>query len=163
MTINIRATALAGFGLIEVMVALLLIAVMAAALLPLSQRYLSAGRDGRQREVALRLAESKLDELRHFAQQHQPQLITSGESNQLVMDTEFSLNWTVTSANWNYEQQAWQSAVVDASFSGKQEVLVQVAWLDADEQVQSFSLQTAMVALPTLAVGPFGLSPLTLD
>ena len=163
MTINKRATALAGLGLIEVMVALLLIAVMAAALLPLSQRYLSVNLDGRQREVALRLAESKLDELRHFAQQHQPQLITSGESSRLIMDAEFSLNWTVSSANWNYGQQVWQSAAVDGSFSGKQEVLVKVAWLDASEQEQSFSLQTAMVALPTLAVGPFGMSPLTLD
>lgn len=160
---NKRVPAVAGFGLIEVMLALLLIAVMAAGLIPLSQRYVSVGRDGRLREVALRLAESKLDELRHLAQQHQPQLINPGESRRLIMHTEFSLHWTVRSANWRSGAQAWQSAVVDDTFNGKQEVLVKVTWLGADEQEQVFSLQSAMVALPTLTAGPFGRRPTLLD
>ena len=143
-----------GFGLIEVMVALVLIAVMAAALLPLSQRYLSVSQDGRKREVALRLAESKLDELRHFAQQHQPQLIVSGESSERVMETEFSLNWTVSAFHWSPLQQVWLSAT--AVDGGKIEVLVTVDWHNSHDQPQSFSLSTAMVALPTLSAGPFG-------
>lgn len=148
-----------GFGLIEVMVALVLIAVMAAALLPLSQRYLSISRDGRQREVALRLAESKLDELRHFAQQNQPQLIVSGEESQLIMHTEFSLDWAVHAFNWSSPLQAWQPAVTDAQFGGKQDVLVTVAWHNSLNEPKDFTLQTALVALHTLTAGPFGSRP----
>ncbi|WP_319783353.1 type II secretion system protein [Oceanisphaera sp. IT1-181] len=148
-----------GFGLIEVMVALVLIAVMAAALLPLSQRYLSISRDGRQREVALRLAESKLDELRHFAQQNQPQLVVSGEGSQFIMHTEFSLDWAVHAFNWSSSQQAWQPAVTDAQFSGKQDASVTVAWHNTQGEPQTFTLQTALVALPTLTAGPFGSRP----
>lgn len=148
-----------GFGLIEVMVALVLIAVMAAALLPLSQRYLTISRDGRQREVALRLAESKLDELRHFAQQNQPQLIVSGEDSQFIMHTEFSLDWTMHAFNWSPSQQAWQPAVVDAQFGGKQDVSVTVVWHNSQSEPQTFTLQTALVALPTLTAGPFGGRP----
>ncbi|MGO4998084.1 type IV pilus modification PilV family protein [Oceanisphaera sp. W20_SRM_FM3] len=143
-----------GFGLIEVMVALVLIAVMAAALLPLSQHALSISRDERQREVALRLAESKLDELRHLAQQNQPQLITSGESRQWVMDTEFSLDWSVSAFHWSAVQQAWLPAT--AVLRDKIQVLVIVGWRDSHDRPQSFSLSTAMVALPTLTAGPFG-------
>ena len=145
-----------GFGLIEVMVALVLIAVMAAALLPLSQRYLTASRDARQLEVALRLAESKLDELRHFAQQNQPQLLVSGDGVQQVMLSEFSLQWTVQSFNWQPTPQAWQPAANGAQFSGKHQVLVTVTWLNSHDEPQSFSLSTAMVALPTLTAAPFG-------
>ena len=143
-----------GFGLIEIMVALVLIAVMAAALLPLSQHALSVSRDGRQREVALRLAESKLDELRHLAQQNQPQLMTSGDSTQRVMETEFSLDWTVSAFHWSAMQQVWlPSTALDG---GKTEVLVTVVWQDSHERPQSFSLSSAMVSLPTLTAGPFG-------
>ena len=144
-----------GFGLIEVMVALVLIAVMAAALLPLSQRYLSASRDGRQLEVAVRLAESKLDELRHLAQQNQPQLIVSGHQQRQVIDSEFSLDWTVSALKWSPAVQAWQSAA-DAELNGKQNVLVTVTWSNSRDELQSFSLQTALVALPSLVAGPFG-------
>ena len=145
-----------GFGLIEVMVALVLIAVMAAALLPLSQRYLTASRDARQLEVALRLAESKLDELRHLAQQNQPQFLVSGDGVQQVMHSEFSLSWTVQSFNWQPGPQTWQPAVNGADFQGLHRVAVTVTWLNSQDQPQSFSLNTAMVALPTLTAGPFG-------
>ena len=55
-----------GFGLIEVMIAFIVVAITAGSLLQLNKSYLEYSRDGRNREVALRLAESKLDELRYF-------------------------------------------------------------------------------------------------
>lgn len=158
------SVALAGFGLIEVLVAMLLIAVMAAALLPLSQRYLTASRDGRQTEVALRLAESKLDALRHLNQQSghgsslQPQpLPASGQDSVLVMDVEFTRTWTVSSARWSPAQQAWLAS--PATESGKQAIGVTVSWQNSQGQRQFFSLNSAMAALSHLEPGPLGARP----
>lgn len=145
-----------GFALIEVMIAFILLSIMAAGLLPLSQRYLTYSRDGRDREIAMRLAESKLDELRHLAYLNQSSMIVSGQSTQTMSNTAFSLNWTVTAFDWNPTQQAWQSVIADEYFSGKKDVSVTITWLDTRDADQSLVLNTALVALPTLSAGPFG-------
>lgn len=146
-----------GVGLVEVMLAMLLIAVMAATLLPLSQRQLKMHRDARYWEVALGLAESRLEELRHLAQQHQPQLLISGEVETQRMHTFFTVSWTVNTYRWHLSQNGWQISSTPLAVGNKHQLKVTVVWQDSQAQTQSISLHTAAVALPTLSQGPFGL------
>lgn len=144
-----------GFGLIEVMLAFVLVSLMAASLLQLSKRYLEYSRDGRHREVALRLAESKLDELRHLAYLNQAALITGGQSSLTLAQARFELSWTAHALHWSRAQQAWQATANPVS-PGKIDVSVTVIWHNAAGEPHRFELQSALVALPTLTAGPFG-------
>lgn len=55
-----------GFGLLEILITLVLLGVGVAGLVALARNMISAAQEGRRYEVAMRLAESKIDELRSF-------------------------------------------------------------------------------------------------
>src|SRR5690606_20249529 len=55
-----------GFGLLEILITLVLLGVGVAGLVAMSRGILGASQDGRRYEVAMRLAESKLDDFRTF-------------------------------------------------------------------------------------------------
>ncbi|WP_298720057.1 prepilin-type N-terminal cleavage/methylation domain-containing protein [uncultured Oceanisphaera sp.] len=139
-----------GFGLIEVLLAFIVVAVTAGSLLQLNKSYLEYSRDGRSREVALRLAESKLDEIRYFKDQQGYQDITGGTESTILDGVTYDLGWTVDDVGW--DGTAW---VKNPTISGKKEVAVTVDWNDTGVP-QSFTL--ASVVSPNLSTsgGPFG-------
>ncbi|GAA3708721.1 prepilin-type N-terminal cleavage/methylation domain-containing protein [Oceanisphaera sediminis] len=141
-----------GFGLIEVLLAFIVVAVTAGSLLQLNKVYLEYSRDGRSREVALRLAESRLDELRYFKDQQGYQDITGGTESTTLDGVTYDLGWTVDDYGW--DGTAW---VKNPTISGKKEVAVTVDWNDTGAP-QSFTL--ASVVSPNLSIdgGPFGSS-----
>ncbi|ART80055.1 type IV pilus modification PilV family protein [Oceanisphaera avium] len=145
-----------GVSLIEVMIAMLLISIMAATLLPLHQQRLRNSRDDRALETAMRLAESKLDELRQFAKLKQWQLLASGEEETEIGQVSFTVNWTTHAYQWQPESHSWLAAVAIQQQGNKHQLAVTVTWQNSMEQPQSFNLQAAVVVMPTLNTGPFG-------
>jgi Tfp pilus assembly protein PilV len=121
-----------GFGLLEVMIAFILVAVTAGTLLQLNKVYLEYSRDGRYREVALRLAESKLDELRGFDSIADYQAIVGSSSPESVQvdDTDYAIEWEVTDYGW--DGSAWVTPPPSGVASGKKEIEIAVGWSQSD-------------------------------
>lgn len=127
-----------GFGMIEVVLAFIIVTVTAGTLLQLNKIYLEYSRDGRYREVALRMSESKLDELRSFNSAFEYQAIDSGSELIAMPDgMEYDISWDVTDQ-------------VD-----KKLVVVTVSWQGA-YSVDSFSLESVIVPNLSITNGPFG-------
>ncbi|GHA08602.1 prepilin-type N-terminal cleavage/methylation domain-containing protein [Oceanisphaera arctica] len=146
-----------GFGLIEVLIAFIVVAVTAGSLLQLNKNYLEYSRDGRSREVALRLAESKLDELRYFRDKQGYQNIAGGTESTELDGVTYDLDWTVDDYGWDAANTQWATPPPTGIPSGKKEVAVTVDWNDTGVP-QSFTLSS--VVSPSLSVesGPFGSS-----
>ncbi|MBR9856589.1 MAG: hypothetical protein GYB38_02670 [Gammaproteobacteria bacterium] len=142
-----------GFGLIEVMIAFIVVAVTAGSLLQLNKSYLEYSRDGRNREVALRLAESKLDELRYFRNLQGYQNIVSGSESTALDGVTYELDWTVDDYGW--DGSAWMSPLLSGITSGKKEVTVTVDWDDPGVK-QNFTLASVISPNQSLGGGPFG-------
>ncbi|WP_116475054.1 prepilin-type N-terminal cleavage/methylation domain-containing protein [Zobellella maritima] len=133
----------AGFGLVEVVIAFIVVAVTAGSLLQLNKVYLEYSRDGRSREVALRLAESKLDELRHFNDKLGYQNISGGSQTTVSNGVTYNLGWTVTDYGWDTINTKWTTPLPSGTTSGKKEVAVTVDWSDNGEP-QSFTLSSVV-------------------
>ncbi|AEY00720.1 type IV pilin [Oceanimonas sp. GK1] len=146
-----------GFGLIEVMLAFIIVAATAGTLLQLNKTYLEYSRDGRSREVAMRLAESKLDELRRFQSRTGFDAIVSGSDSVSLDNIDYGRSWTVTPYAWNSASSAWATPPPANVEIGKKEVAVTVTWTDAGE-AQSFSLDSVISPNTPASGGPFGTS-----
>ncbi|WP_375057060.1 prepilin-type N-terminal cleavage/methylation domain-containing protein [Zobellella sp. DQSA1] len=145
----------AGFGLVEVVIAFILVAVTAGSLLQLHKVYLEYSRDGRYREVALRLAESKLDELRGFGRIADYQAIASSSAPESVRvdDTDYAIEWGVIDYVW--DGGAWVTPLPSGVASGKKAIDITVGWSQPDG---GGSLRLESVLSPHLSIGsgPFG-------
>lgn len=144
-----------GFGLIEVMIAFIVVAVTAGSLLQLNKSYLEYSRDGRNREVALRLAESKLDELRYFRDQQGYQNITGGTQSTALNGVTYDLVWTVNDVGWDAANTQWVTPRPTGIASGKKEIAVTVDWNDIGAP-QSFTLASVVSPNQSISGGPFG-------
>ncbi|MGO1247007.1 MAG: type IV pilus modification PilV family protein [Oceanisphaera sp.] len=143
-----------GFGLIEVMIALVILALTAGSLLQLSQQYLSYSRDGRAREVALRLVESRLDELRHQQASQGYNSLASGSDMRTLMDINFTINWTVQDQMWSATQGLWLASA--SVISDKKDVSVSLTWQDSQGELNSITLASAIAPISAIYAGPFG-------
>ncbi|PSJ39295.1 hypothetical protein C7I36_12655 [Zobellella taiwanensis] len=144
-----------GFGLLEVMIAFILVAVTAGTLLQLNKVYLEYSRDGRYREVAMRLAESKLDELRGFDNITDYQAIVGSSAPESVQvdDTDYAIEWEVTDYGW--DGSAWVTPPPSGVASGKKEIEIAVGWSEPESDEV---LLAESVLSPNLSIssGPFG-------
>lgn len=128
----------AGFGLIEVMLAFIIVAVTSGALLQLNKVYLEYSRDGAYREVAIRLAESRLDELRTFSSEVEYAAVTSG--------TEL-----ITAHNGISYGVSWDINELDH----RKDVVITVSWHDPGG-TKSLVMESTIAPNLSVASGPFG-------
>lgn len=129
-----------GFGLVEVFISFLLVAGTAGVLLQLHKVYLEYSRDGGYREVALRLAESKIDEIRNTDSLSAFNSLPNGGTEQRVIDNmTFDLDWTISPVGSLMEK----------------EVDVDVSWT-VDTTLQTFSLSSRVVPQLQIIEGPVG-------
>lgn len=145
----------AGFGLLEVLIAFIVVAVTAGALLQLNKVYLEYSRDGRYREVALRLAESKLDELRSFHTVGGYQNIDSSATPEQVVvdDIGYEVSWIVTDYAWDGSD--WVTPLPSGTPSGKKEIAVGVGWSNAGGE-QALAIDSIVSPSLSISSGPFG-------
>lgn len=127
-----------GFGLIEVFISFFIIAVTAGSLLSLNKTYLEYIRDGRSREVAIRLAESRLDDLRIFKNMAEYEALADGSETLSIDDVSYDVVWSVVS----------NGAVKD--------VYVEVFWIGAGGDSESVSLSSSITPNLSVTRGPFG-------
>ncbi|OIN10366.1 type IV pilus modification PilV family protein [Oceanisphaera psychrotolerans] len=144
-----------GFGLIEVLIAFIVVAVTAGSLLQLNKNYLEYSRDGRSREVALRLAESRLDELRYFRDKQGYQDIAGGTESTVLDGVTYDLGWTVDDYGWDAANTQWVTPPPSGVASGKKEIAVTVDWNDTGAP-QSFTLSSVVSPSLSAESGPFG-------
>ncbi|OYD24737.1 type II secretion system protein [Oceanimonas baumannii] len=144
-----------GFGLIEVMLAFVIVAATAGTLLQLNKTYLEYSRDGRNREVAMRLAESKLDELRRFQHRAGFTAIDSGSDSLSLDGIEYHRNWTVTAYTWNSASSAWNMTSASDKNTAKKQVAVTISW-NVQGEPFSFSLNSVISSTIPAIAGPFG-------
>jgi type II secretory pathway pseudopilin PulG len=128
----------AGFGLIEVMLAFIIVAVTSGALLQLNKVYLEYSRDGAYREVAIRLAESRLDEFRTFSSEAEYAAVTSG--------TEL-----ITAHNGMSYEVSWDIN----ELVHRKDVVITVSWNDPGG-TKSLVMESTIAPNLSVASGPFG-------
>lgn len=127
-----------GFGLIEVLIAFVVVSVTAGALLQLNKVYLDYVRDGGYREVAIRLAESRLDKMRNFDSELEYEAITDG--SEILTDKNniaYNVSWEVN------------------DLYNKKNVLVVVTWDDGVGE-KKFSIESIVSPNLFAKSGPFG-------
>ncbi|TFF79568.1 prepilin-type N-terminal cleavage/methylation domain-containing protein [Aeromonas taiwanensis] len=129
-----------GFGLLEILITLVLLGVGVAGLVSLARGMLSTAREGGRYEIAMRLAESKLDEFRNFneVRTSTPPLtaykdIATGSGSQSLSNDSYSVNWTVTNQFLN--SGVWsttQPATYLYDYPERKRIVVRVTWNDND-------------------------------
>lgn len=151
-----------GFGLLEILITLVLLGVGVAGLVAMSRGLLGTSQDGRRYEVAMRLAESKLDEFRTFngvvsAVSPLTAYISIAAGSTTTTPTNgggsYSLSWTVSNQYWNGT--GW-SATMPAgylyTYPGRKIINVTVGWSDSAGQARSLLLSGAVS--PTESLPP---------
>lgn len=144
-----------GFGLIEVTVALVLIAVTAGSLLQLSKHYLNYARESVGREMALRLLESKLDTFKNSRTLNEYQAISSGSEQQVLAEYTFNLSWEVSEWSWDKDSEQWYAGAEDPAVS-KKDIQLFIAWQDGHAEPQQLFMKTSVTFITPLIAGPFG-------
>ncbi|MBY6095050.1 prepilin-type N-terminal cleavage/methylation domain-containing protein [Ferrimonas balearica] len=142
-----------GFGLIEVLIAALVIGLGIAALTRLQGDFLKATSSTSQREVALKLAHAKLDDLRSFSFDDgvggfnfadiannaggRSDELTAG-NNVVYKSHNFALSWQVT--DYKLEGGAYVATTDPADTVEQKAIVVNVSWTDANGRSQTLSL-----------------------
>lgn len=149
-----------GFGLLEILITLVLLGVGVAGLVVMSRSLLNTSQDSRRYEVAMRLAESKLDAFRTFngvVSATSPltayNSITAGTSTTTPADGggTYALSWAVSNQYWNG---AWQTTIPAGylyAYPGRKIINVTVSWNDSTGQSRSLLLSGAISPAESLA------------
>lgn len=140
-----------GFGLLEILITLVLLGVGVTGLVAMSRGVLGTSQDGRRYEVAMRLAESKLDEFRTFngvvsavAPLKAYNSIVNGNSTTTKEEGTYNVSWIVSNQYWNG---GWQTAKPTGylySYPGRKVINVTVGWSDSAGQARSLLLSGAV-------------------
>ncbi|HHQ4777923.1 TPA: type IV pilus modification PilV family protein [Aeromonas veronii] len=154
-----------GFGLLEILITLVLLGVGVAGLVAMSRSLLNTSQDSRRYEVAMRLAESKLDAFRTFngvVSAVSPltayNSIAAGSSSATPPDGggTYALTWSVSNQYWNGS--AWQTAIPAGylrAYPGRKVVNVTVSWSDSVGQSHSLLLSGAVSPVESLTQNQF--------
>ena len=141
-----------GFGLLEILITLVLLGVGVAGLVSLARGMLSTAREGGRYEIAMRLAESKLDEFRNFNEIRTatPPLtaykdISTGSSSQSLSNDNYGVSWTVSNQYLNGG--VWSTtkpATYLYDYPERKRVEVTVTWNDNDGSARMLQLAGAI-------------------
>lgn len=139
-----------GFGLLEILVTLVVLGVAVVGLVVLSKSALTASQDGRRYEIAMRLAESKIDEFRNFnslvtatAPLTAYDAIASGNVTKSQSGDSYTLVWTVTNQYWNGATSAWQNTAPAGyllNYPGRKQIYTRVNWTNSGGVTASVTL-----------------------
>lgn len=139
-----------GFGLFEILVTLVVLGVGVVGLVVLSKSALTASQDGKRYEVAMRLAESKIEEFRNFnslvtatAPLTAYAAITSGNATKSQSGDSYTLVWTVTNQYWNGSTSAWQNTAPAGyllNYPGRKQINTTVSWTNSEGATLSVAL-----------------------
>ena len=139
-----------GFGLFEILVTLVVLGVGVVGLVMLSKSTLTASQDGRRYEIAMRLAESKIEEFRNFnslvtatAPLTAYTAIASGNTTKSQSGDSYTLAWTVANQYWNGATSAWQNTAPAGyllNYPGRKQINTTVSWTNSEGVTTSVAL-----------------------
>lgn len=141
-----------GFGLLEILITLVLLGVGVAGLVSLAKGMLGTAREGGRYEIAMRLAESRLDEFRNFnaVRTASPPLtaykdITAGNGSQPLSNDSYGLSWMVS--DQYLDGGAWTTtkpATYFYDYPQRKLIVVTVTWDDNSGDQRSLQLAGAI-------------------
>ncbi|MGU5595076.1 type IV pilus modification PilV family protein [Aeromonas sanarellii] len=143
-----------GFGLLEILIAMVVLGVAVAGLVTFSKSALVASQDGRRYEIAMRLAESKLDEFRNFNSPTSATapltayngITTNSTGTTLTQSGDgYTVTWDAKDQYWNTATSAWQNSAPSgytAPTSGQKVVTVTVRWKDSENKDKNLQLSS---------------------
>ncbi|MFM4669629.1 prepilin-type N-terminal cleavage/methylation domain-containing protein [Aeromonas media] len=147
-----------GFGLLEILITLVVLGVAVAGLVSLSKSALTASQDGRRYEIAMRLAESKIDEFRNFHSEADYNAIANGSASKTMSNDLYTLTWTKTDKYWNSATSAWQNTAPAGYLlptSGRKQITTTVSWINSTGQLTSVALTGDVSPVEALTSGGF--------
>lgn len=136
------ASTITGIALIEALVALIVVSVGLLGLVKLETVLIASSADARARAEAMTLAQSKLDQLRHYVLQGEHFVLTGSPSTCAEGTVVTDGSDTATGVNVPLFTRTW--AVTPDCTNQRHRILVTVAWADADNAAQSVNLNTVM-------------------
>ncbi len=148
-----------GFGLIEILIAVFIVAFGVLAVGKLQVNLLSTSNTNLARQEAIKIAQNRMDELRNYFNS-----LDDGTPQTLINDTTFSKNFTAKSDVTVNGQNAvfTLSESFDEYGSGNAKIVVVVSWtgLDGDETINlasdiSFQSSSSLVGESNGRVDPF--------
>lgn len=143
-----------GFGLLEILITMVVLGVAVVGLVAFSKSALMASQDGRRYEIAMRFAESKIDELRNFnasVSATAPLIAYNPISSNLTGTTltqsgdDYKVTWSVTDKYWNNVTSVWQNTPPSgytASTPGQKTIMVTVSWKNSENQDKNLQLSS---------------------
>ena len=137
---------LSGFSLIEVIIAFLVIAMGSASLVQLHRGYLRQENNSTQREEAMHLAESKLDDLRNFdVLRSATDKIAYQDIGNNTGGTIVAGNRTLTTGSFNLSWSCrFGSTAPCPVLAIRKDITVTVSWTQSDNSARSLSLSSSI-------------------
>ncbi|WOQ13910.1 type IV pilus modification PilV family protein [Aeromonas media] len=138
-----------GFGLLEILITMVVLGVAVVGLVVFSKSALVASQEGRSYEIAMRLAESKLDEFRNFNSATTAaipftaynDISTNSTGTKLTQyGVDYYITWVAKDQYWNKASSVWQDSPpsgYSAPTSGQKVVTVTVTWQGKQLQLSS--------------------------
>jgi len=137
-----------GFGLLEILITLVVLGIGIVGLVAMSKSVLKVSQDGRRYEIAMRLAESKLDEFRNFngvvtatAPLTAYNQIASASAAVTLAGESYDVAWGVTNQYLNGS--VWQGTPPTGyrlNYPGRKAITVTVGWSDSEGEPRSLQL-----------------------
>ncbi|WP_115717420.1 prepilin-type N-terminal cleavage/methylation domain-containing protein [Gallaecimonas mangrovi] len=143
-----------GFGLIEVMIAIVVIGIGVAGLVTLQKVFLRNSSENITRSVAMELAKGKLEDFRRFDDVTDGTTnyvdIVSGSDSLTVSGQTFNRSWTVADLYYDAATGSWSATKPNGAVSSDQKLItINVAWSNingSDSVVLNSSLSATSTA-----------------
>jgi type IV pilus modification protein PilV len=140
-----------GIGLIEVLIALFIVAIGILSLTQMYGSFMQSTADNKARSEAIAIAQSRLENMRNYMHA----VSTRDEFNTLYADGSNSNSATINGINTVFTRQE-----TIASAGEMKNISVSVLWSDPTGTAQSVSLDTELTYTPPGVSGLLGLAPL---
>ena len=155
MTIRNSSRFAAGFSLLEVLIAVVVLSFGLLALTALQSRIFQASAEAKAQSVALELAKSKMEDMRSFMSMGQYQALVSGNDSSTVDGTTYRRDWTVKRfavpvGGTTFQQYGTLTGNLPATYSPNREfktVTMAVTWTDASGQNRAVRMEDAIAGI----------------
>ncbi len=152
MIIRNSSRSVAGFSLLEVLIAVVVLSFGLLALTALQSRIFQASAEAKAQTVALALAKGKIEDMRSFMSMAQYQGLTTGSDTSTQDGITYSRSWTVRRfavpvGGTTFQQYGTLTGALPAAYAPNREfktVELAVTWTDASGQSRSARMEDAI-------------------
>lgn len=156
MSIQTSPRSIAGFSLLEVLIAVVVLSFGLLALTALQSRIFQASAEAKAQSIALSLAKTKVEDMRSFMNMAQYEALSSGTDASTTLDgTSYARSWTVRRyavpvGGTSFQQYGTVTGTLPAAYAPNREfktVEVAVTWTDASGLSRSVRMEDAIAGI----------------